>query len=253
MEGLSDIRMAQLRMLDMLSYVDRVCREKNIEYSLDGGSVLGAIRHGGFIPWDDDVDIILTRENYKKLCDALLVNPHPQYVLQTPETDRLFLNHWNVLRDTKSEYIQDSVVHNLRKYRGFQVDLFPIDENVIVPLHRAISLLHNLNQKYVLGRFNGLAKLLFNISRKILIPSARFISRLSGSKGIYTYGYGLPWNKWRYPGSALFPYKPIVFEGQEFSGPNDPDEFLKIHYGNYMELPPEDKRNPHKAIYKIWQ
>lgn len=252
MEGASQLRNAQLRMCEMLIYIDKVCSEHDIQYSLDGGTVLGAIRHGGFIPWDDDVDIILTRDNYKKLCDALLKKPHPQFVLQTPETDPLFLNHWNVLRDIKSEYIQDSVVHNLRKYRGLQVDLFPIEDRVIVQMHRGLNFLHNLNQKYILGRCNGLARFLFNVSRKVLIPSVRLVSKIFGKKGLYTYGYGLPWCRWRYPEHVLFPYAAIEFEASRFSGPKDPDQFLKIHYGNYMELPPEDKRNSHQATYKMW-
>ena len=92
----SILRKAQLRMLDMLIYIDNICKEQDIKYSLDGGNVLGAIRHGGFIPWDDDVDIILERKEYKRLCNYLLKNPHPQYVLQTPKTDPMFINHWNV-------------------------------------------------------------------------------------------------------------------------------------------------------------
>jgi lipopolysaccharide cholinephosphotransferase len=78
------------------------------------------------------------------------------------------------------------------------------------------------------------------------------VSKVFGRKGVYTYGYGLPWCSWKYPEDVLFPYAAIEFETGFFSGPNDPDKFLKIHYGNYMELPPEDNRNPHQATYKIW-
>lgn len=132
----SVLRRAQMRMLDMLLYFDQVCKEQKIPYRIDGGNVLGAVRHGGFIPWDDDVDVVIMRKDLHRLCDYLIKNPHPQYKLQTFETDYGYVGAWVVLRDTKSEYIQDSVVHNARKYRGLQIDIFPYENRVIKPLHK---------------------------------------------------------------------------------------------------------------------
>lgn len=76
------LRKAQLRMLDMLLYIDKICKDNGILYRLDGGNVLGAVRHGGFIPWDDDVDIVLDVKNFKKLCRYLEKHPHPHYKIQ---------------------------------------------------------------------------------------------------------------------------------------------------------------------------
>lgn len=248
----SVLRKAQLRMLDMLIYIDNICKEQNIKYSLDGGNVLGAIRHGGFIPWDDDVDIILERKEYKRLCNYLLKNPHPQYVLQTPKTDPMFINHWNVLRDTQSEYLQDSVIHNVRKYRGLQIDIFPIENRVIPFFHKLVNILHYKNVQNLLIKSPLLAKLLYYVNKTIIIPIIRCISYFVGDKNLYTYGYGLPWIKWIYPKNVLFPYAKIKFENYTFSGPANPVEFLKIHYGKYMDLPIENNRNHHQANYKIY-
>ena len=82
-------RLVQLRLLDMLIYLDKVCKENGIDYRIDGGTVLGAVRHGGFIPWDDDVDVVVeSSRDYSRLCDYLKNHPHPQYVLQNDETDK---------------------------------------------------------------------------------------------------------------------------------------------------------------------
>ncbi|MCS2388708.1 LicD family protein [Bacteroides thetaiotaomicron] len=78
----SDLRRAQLRMLDMLLYLDKVCKENEITYWLAAGTCLGAVRHGGFIPWDDDIDIFMMENEYKKLIDLILSNPHPQFKIQ---------------------------------------------------------------------------------------------------------------------------------------------------------------------------
>ena len=248
----SILRKAQLRMLDMLLYIDKICKEQNIKYSLDSGNVLGAVRHKGFIPWDDDVDIILERKEYKRLCDYLLKNPHPQYKLQTPHTDKWYINHWNVLRDTKSVYIQDSYIHNLRKYRGLQIDIFPIENRTNYWGLRFINALHARNEKYLLGKINWFSKLLFNINYYFIIPLVRVICIPFSKKNKYSYGYGLPWIDKRWNVEDLFPYKNIVFEGYNFCGPSNPDKYLKEQYGNYMDLPSSEYRNHHKTIIHIF-
>lgn len=132
----SILRRAQMRMLDMLLYFDKVCKEQRIPYRIDGGNVLGAVRHGGFIPWDDDIDVVIMRKDLHRLCDYLIKNPHPQYNIQTYKTDYGYVGAWVVLRDTKSKYIQDSIEHKVRKYRGLQIDIFPYENRVIKSLHK---------------------------------------------------------------------------------------------------------------------
>lgn len=75
----SVLRRAQLRMLDMLDYLAEAAGKANVSWRLDGGNVLGALRHGGFIPWDDDVDIVVSQKDYKRFCDYLKQHPHPRY------------------------------------------------------------------------------------------------------------------------------------------------------------------------------
>ena len=95
-------RRAQLRLLDMAVYLQATARKIGVACRLDGGNILGALRHGGFIPWDDDVDFVVDRKDFKRLCDYLKSHPHPQYVLQDNDTDKGFYKEWAVLRDLKS-------------------------------------------------------------------------------------------------------------------------------------------------------
>ena len=99
----SKLRKMQKRMLDMLLYIDDICKKQNIKWRLDGGNVLGAVRHGGFIPWDDDVDIVLEKQEFNRLVKYLLKNPHPQYVQSLPNCS-LFSLLWLVIhhRDNSS-------------------------------------------------------------------------------------------------------------------------------------------------------
>ena len=83
----SILRKQQLRMLEMLQYIDFVCKKHNIRYWLCSGTLLGAVRHGGFIPWDDDVDIEMLREDYKRLVRILKKDIDSRYALQTHSTD----------------------------------------------------------------------------------------------------------------------------------------------------------------------
>lgn len=126
----SDLRRAQLRMLDMLLYLDKVCKENEITYWLAAGTCLGAVRHGGFIPWDDDIDIFMMENEYKKLIDLILSNPHPQFKIQIKKTDSNYFLSWAKLRDTHSKNI-GLKSKSLAKYCGLTIDIFPLSDCII--------------------------------------------------------------------------------------------------------------------------
>lgn len=247
----SVLRNCQLRLLDMLTYLDKVCKKLGIEYRIDSGCVIGAERHQGFVPWDDDIDIVIDKKDERMLCDYLLRHPHTQYVLQCHKTDSQYLYPWNALRDTKSEYLQDSTMHNLRKYRGLQIDIFTEQSGLIKPLFLLSKKITVLINHYLLGKVKFLPYIIYLFQTRLLNPVCSLFSFLFGNKSKKNFSYGIFW--WHpIVKDVLYPTKPILFEGCCFPGPANPTKYLEFVYGkNWTHLPPKEKRDWHKASYRI--
>ncbi len=250
----SDLRRAQLRMVEMLKFFDSVCKQHKMTYWLDSGTLIGAARHGGFIPWDDDVDICMPIKDLKKFKKLMLNNNlSDEFVLQCHETDFYFLSSpsWCVLRDLKSEYIQNSHLHNVRKFRGLQIDLFGVEENTIEFLHYFCCKYQSKIIDWLLYKnCKHLAYLSYLPFRYCIIPTFRLLSVCSKKK-YYRMGYGIPIRSKRYV-ETIFPISKISFEGYLFNAPSNSDKYLSNIYKNWKQVPEFKKVKTHNVKFKFW-
>lgn len=233
----SMLRKQQLRMLEILLYIDKICKENNIKYWLSSGTLLGAVRHGGFIPWDDDLDIEMLREDYEKFLKVFTDNDN--YALQTYKSDENYFRTFAKVRDLHSE-ISEFELDRYYKYRGLYVDIFSIERvpKYICRLYGGVF--------EVIGRWRrkcGDNKFLWHILKcfqKITlwtIPIARPIFRIFTKDLHHSYGSGFL--KERHI-EDIHPLTSVQFEGYTFPAPNNIDSYLSLIYGDYKQLPDID-------------
>ena len=223
----SPLRRHQMVMLEMVKELDRICKKHNIPYFLYGGTLLGAVRHNGFIPWDDDLDVGLMRKDYRRLMKVLPSELPSHIVLQTNETDKNYFYFFAKLRDTRS-FLDEGAYDRCFKYRGIFIDIFPFDK-VQLPLQRIKlqSYAYTLYRKGN-GKESALRKIraLTWFNRNISFPVLRCISRLTGGKDI-------------------FPLTTHRFEDIELSVPGNSHHMLQSQFGDYMRLPNLDNVEHH--------
>ena len=233
------LRLAQLRMLEMLKFIDTVCRTHNITYWLDSGTLLGAIRHQGFIPWDDDVDICMPYKDAERFKQIMLKeNSNNKFVLQCKESDKGYFGAWYIIRDLNSEYISNNKLHNKLKYKGLQVDIFITEDRT----NTSLWYFSRFIQKCIDKSLNIITDIriatiishpLYQFMHNILIPFSRYISK---EKKYYKLPYGSMWkNKLRK--DYIYPIKTCIFEDYEFCAPNNFDAYLTEEFGDWQEVP----------------
>ena len=248
------LRRHQLRMLDMLKYIDGVCKKHGINYWLCSGTLLGAVRHGGFIPWDDDADIEMLREDFEKFEKVMWNEPNTDYVLQTHKTDPNYFAPYGKLRDLHS-HIKENNSNDLHyKFTGCYIDIFIIEPSSSEFLSRIGSvfwyrLLANLNKN---DKIRVLCySLVYAIIYHIIFPLLRFISRLGANKQ-YRPALGSCFYKPRYE-DDIFPLRKLLFEGIEFPVPGNYDNYLRKIYGDYTQLPDLNHLELHTVKVEIYE
>jgi lipopolysaccharide cholinephosphotransferase len=231
--GETRIRQSQLVMLRMLKIFDCLCSKFGIKYFLIGGSLIGAVRHRGFIPWDDDLDIGMTRDNYEKFIKNVVPRLPKDIFYQSPETDKFYPACdyvENKLRDKYSSY-------NYEKYKyhdGIQLDIFVYDK-AFLP-HNIFIIFQNKLLK-LLKSNKRRSKVLKSIS-KLPFPFVYSNSWMCFFKGIFLGSYYIKQNE-------LSTLSKVQFEDMETYIPIGWDKILRRQFGDYMKLPSKEKQITH--------
>lgn len=247
----SDLRKIQLRMLEMLKFIDKICRENNIDYWLSSGTCIGAVRHGGFIPWDDDCDVEMPEKDYKKFRKIMESMENPPFMLQTHRSDVFYYPRFAKLRDKKS-YIKEPKDDERYKYNGIFVDIFPMSLTSSKLLQRIggkiLRYVYIGFPKYYGGNHKTCAVRMIG---QMLIGFSSFI--LNNLQKIGKVRYLRHISPCFFPAERvmkeIFPLKRMKFEDAEFNVPGNFDNYLKRIYGNY-DLPNFDKFSYPKHLSK---
>ncbi len=261
---------------DILKYIKSVCDQNGLKYFLAYGTLIGAVRHQGFIPWDDDMDIHMPREDYMRFVEIVQHNPHPYYKLISKETSPIYNYIWAKLIDSRTELIQISPIKQ-RVPLGLFVDIFILDGagDTIEEAEKAYDHAYSVYRhrikvaatvkmgapvliqkesiiqtafkwsKHILKRLTG-ARYWMNLHEKICLQRAYHDSEYVSAFGAGTYPPSR--NVWKR--DSFGEGTDVIFNGEIFRAPCNWDEVLRPEYGDYMTLPPPEKRQS-KHTYEI--
>lgn len=267
------LRKVQLAQLDIAKEIRRICNENNISYFLESGTLLGAIRHSGFIPWDDDMDIGMLRKDYEKFLQIAPLKLSDKYSILDWKTNDDYGFQFCKVINNKTLYIEKKA-NEVGYHQGFYVDIFPYDkfpndgrskffQKTTLTILRALvrnkchvktwETENGINyRKY----FKNLPLRLFAtfFSKKVLVKLYDDIAQRHNADSEYEYYFSQgiePYGTFKFPKNVIENTEQHLFEGISFSCPFDSDSYLKYAYGNYMELPPESERENRHMIIKV--
>ncbi len=265
-------RQMQLVQLDMLIEFDKVCRENNINYVLFGGSLLGAIRHRGYIPWDDDADIAMLREDYNRFKDHMHEMDPSICYFQDHDTDPEYRWGYGKLRRTGTKYVRVGQEH-LKCKTGIFVDVFAMDDIPLSVPGQIIQDWYCFCLRKILwsevARVNtkGLLKVWYKLLSKIpvSIPFKGYEQFAIKSKNCTPnrvrclsfpatgtlYKKNPISERYGMPKSWFTDRAEYQFEGKMLYGARDYDTILKYIFGDYMKLPDAKGREPHAPFVEI--
>lgn len=249
-------------MIDILKYFDEICRNNNIKYSLIGGSLIGAIRHKGIIPWDDDIDVILDKENYDKMMDVFSKKKHPKYHFLYYKNCERYYYPYPKLVDS-STYIEEPLMSENIKELGIFIDIFCYN-NIPDDFKKQKNYIKHIKftNIFLLRRKIDIKK--YSMKKNFLRFNCNLLSKIIGYKKILSHyenfcgKYNLVYNNYvcsNWPSYGvkneiqnsedIKDYIDVQFEGIKVMIFKNYDKILRTTFGDYMILPPVEKRISH--------
>ena len=247
------------RLLMIIDEIDRICRKNKIAYFLDSGTALGAVRHKGFIPWDDDADIGMLRDDYDRFIEVAQSELSEKFFLQTSKTDKGYSKLSAKIR-INNTFFPEHRNENAKMHQGIFVDIFPFDyvADDFKKAKKDILKARRLNKLYALRLRKPKNE---NIVRRVvrgfvrLIPEA-FIYKLccnhykkyqnKKTNTCTCYAYKMSDTMFlTFDVDKLLPTMDVEFENRMYEMMNNSDYYLRKMFGDYMQLPPIEKRICH--------
>ena len=234
----------------MLKVVADICKDNGLQWWLSSGSLLGAARHKGFIPWDDDLDIVMMKKDYIKLEKILCEIESDEFVFHCMKTDVDYVNFFGKFRKKSGSIRVSNRRYAFYKWKGIGLDIFAIEKTSYLSARLSKLLYHPLMS---LSSRIGPSWI-----RKPYIRSVQFVNKfvfhpvlyligLINPKGQYHYALGQGWPKHVFYKKDIYPLTVTEFEGEMFPVPHDMDAYLTNVYGDWRKLPSEESIK--KAIH----
>ncbi len=252
-----EVRKLQMKLLEIIDAFDAFCKANHLTYFLAGGTLLGAIRHKGFIPWDDDVDVALPRKDFEKLY-RLWNNENNRFQLLRPKKDVITGVHIGLLRDAETTCIYPYA----RDYdicHGLKIDIAPIDgcpdgkfaQKMQWFYCRVFGLMAAQRvPNYATENMKKQARIILSLirSRKLRYWLFRFAERKLSKYDLDKTRLARFDFYWVFDRDVFSEQIMTEFEGRQIPIPKGYDQFLKVSYGDYMKLPPVEKRKPETKV-----
>lgn len=245
-----DMDILHKRMLDIAVEVDRICRENGWKCSLYGGSVIGAVRHNGFIPWDHDIDMAMPRKDYDEFVRYMLNHTNDKIFFSNYKSEKRYPNNWGKVRLEGTIFQEKELAPLKELHNGVFIDLHPIDN--IIPALLAFQVRLTAFWMCVGKMKSGLYQTDSFIKKVVYIPFSWLPYRAINFFRDFTMKWFKPFNtkyvyKVAHPNNGVYPiprntFEDLIehqFEDKMFFIPRNYDEFLTKRYGNYMQIPPE--------------
>lgn len=251
----SALRRDQKELLRMLDVVIKICEENGLQWWLSSGTLLGAARHQGFIPWDDDIDIVMMKKDYRKLEKILCNMESDEFVYHCQKTDVNYVNFYGKFRKKEGDLKEDHRSCAFYKWKGLGVDIFAIEKTSYLAArlaklfyHPIMSLISRIKVGWIRIPFTLLIQWM---DRLIIFPLLRLIG-LINPKGQYHYVLGQGWPRHYFYKKDIYPLTESEFEGKMYPVPHNMDAYLTNVYGNWRVLPSEEaiKKAIHSMEYK---